>query len=136
MTDIRWKQRFNNYVKTWRLLQEICITEGKPTARDVLAMVQAYEMLSELGWKVMRDYLKHHALSNSSRPFEIIRKSFNEGFITDAQVWIDIIEARNLTSHTYNEAVAEKLTNDIRFKFVFAFEAFANQFTQYANEED
>ncbi len=83
MTDVRWKQRFDNYVKTWRLLQEICIIEGKPTARDLLAMVQAFKMLSELGWKVMRDYLKHHALSNNSRPFEIIRQSFNEGFITE-----------------------------------------------------
>ena len=38
--------------------------------------------------------------------------AFQNGLIEDGQAWMDMIKARNLTSHTYNQEVAENIEQD------------------------
>lgn len=42
-------------------------------------------------------------------PRAAIRGAFQVGLLSDDTGWLDILELRNLTSHTYDEALAEKL---------------------------
>lgn len=135
--DIRWKQRFENYIKAMRLLRECAPANPKNLSdKDRLALVQAFEITLELGWKVMKDYLQDSGARVSSIPVQVVREAFNAQIIPDGQVWMDAIEARNLTSHTYNEKTAKKLTGDILSKFLPAFEKLEEKFTAYLKEEE
>ena len=42
-------------------------------------------------------------------PREAFRLAAREGLITDPECWFDYLGQRNLTSHTYDEEVAEKI---------------------------
>ena len=76
-----------------------------------MALIQAFEVTCELAWKVLKDYLFENGIS-VSLPKQVIKEAFNKNVIKDGQLWIDMIEARNATSHEYNlEKVSLLLTN-------------------------
>ena len=51
-------------------------------------------------------------------PRQTIKTAFLRNLIPDGQIWIDMMEARNKTSHTYNESLAKSLTNEVTDKFL------------------
>ena len=69
--DIRWKQRFDNYL---RAFQTLCRAVELASQRDLSeleqqGLVQGFEYTHELAWKVLKDYMeeqtgccRHHRL--------------------------------------------------------------------------
>lgn len=65
-----------------------------------------FEYCFELLWKTSKRV--HNSLGiQSQSPRPVIRDLANQGFISDAENWMTLLEARNYTSHTYNEATAK-----------------------------
>ena len=107
--DVRWQQRFNNYVKALRLLERVSEDVSIAEETGMLATIQAFEMVLELSWNLLKDKMSHDGLTFQPVPKTVYREAFNKGYIDDAQVWLAAIEKRNLSSHTYNEEVAKEL---------------------------
>ncbi|MDR0610364.1 MAG: nucleotidyltransferase substrate binding protein [Planctomycetaceae bacterium] len=102
--EIRWRQRFQNFSRAIVLLMEIeenTLDTLKPIEQE--GFIQRFEYTLELAWKTVKDYLTEqgHVITEAS-PKPIIKKAFEVGVITDGQVFIDMIEARNLLAHTYD----------------------------------
>ena len=109
--DVRWVQRFQNYQKALTQLNE-AVTLSLQRALSPLeqqGMIQAFEYTHELAWKTLKDFLKEQGVSDLYGSKDVTRRAFTEGLISDGEVWIDMIEARNLSSHTYNESIAREL---------------------------
>ena len=49
----------------------------------------------------------------ANTPRETIKEAFSANIIADGQMWINMMEARNKTSHTYKEEFAKELCKDI-----------------------
>ena len=99
--DIRWKQRFENLQSAYQLLQE-AQNENKLTPDSKLirvALIKAFEMTFELSWKTMKDYLAFNGI-DVKFPRDIIKQAFTNDMITNGQLWIDMLEERNLITHT------------------------------------
>ena len=120
MEDVRWKQRFENYDKALGRLQEAldAVTQAPGNHLFEMATIQAFEFTIELGWKVLKDYLKFQGMKELTLPREVIRQAFQAQLITDGQAWIDMLEARNKTSHTYDDAKATAVIQQIRNTFL------------------
>lgn len=65
----------------------------------------------------MKDYLETEGYQVKS-PRETIKVAFQIGIIQDGHIWIEALSSRNLTSHTYDEALAEKLIQLIKEKYI------------------
>lgn len=52
----------------------------------------------------MKDYLESQQLSTKS-PRETIKQAFQIGLIDEGHIWIGALSDRNLTVHTYDEAL-------------------------------
>jgi nucleotidyltransferase substrate binding protein (TIGR01987 family) len=113
--DIRWKQRFQNFEKAFLLLERTLQIKN-PSEAEKGGLIQFYEMAFELAWKLMKDYLDEVGFTVNS-PREAIKQAFQSGIIEDGQGWIDALEDRNLTTHTYDEATAEKVVSTIRVSY-------------------
>lgn len=111
LKSIRWKQRFENFEKSFRLLE---IYSSRPITNEIekAGMIQFFEVSFELAWKVLKDYLESEGIISKS-PRETIKKSFEIDIIDNGHIWIEALEDRNLTLHTYDEALAEKMVSDI-----------------------
>ena len=79
-----------------------------PEKDDIVidATIQRFEFTYELSWKLMKSYLEYTGLTELSSPRSTIKAAFKEGIITDGELWLKMLEDRNRTSHTYDEATA------------------------------
>ncbi len=112
--EIRWQQRFTNMQKALDNLNETCdyAQNHGLTKIYTMALIQAFEISFELCWKTMKDYLEYSGIK-ATTPRDVIKEAFANELIEDGQSWIDMMEARNKTSHTYQEEYARELTTDI-----------------------
>ena len=111
LKDIRWKQRFENFNKSYRLLKKYA---NKPirTELERAGIIQFFEMTFELAWKVLKDYLEAEEYLVKS-PRETVKQAFQIGLIDNGHIWMDALSNRNLTTHTYDEELANKMTKEI-----------------------
>jgi len=61
------------------------------------------------------------------------REAFKNGLIEDGEAWMEMIKARNLSSHTYNPEIAEEIVEDILTRFYPAFAQLTGKFTALAD---
>lgn len=118
--DIRWKQRFQNFEKAF-LAKEV--TEiAAPTEIEIDAAVQRYEIAFELAWKTLQDYLEEQGYTDFKGPKRVLVKAFQDGLLTDGELWMAMHEARNILSHTYDYDKSRLIYKDIVGHYAGAFE--------------
>jgi len=121
--DVRWIQRFSNYVKALRQL-ESAVNEArsrKLTNLEKQGVIQAFEFTHESAWNVMKDYFKYQENSSIYGSRDATREAFSNGLIHNGDVWMNMIASRNKTSHTYNEETVEEIFSAIVTEYITAF---------------
>lgn len=111
LKEIRWKQRFENFNKSYKLLKKYS-TQTITTELERAGIIQFFEMTFELAWKVLKDYLESQGYDVKS-PRETVKQAFQIELIENGHIWIDALSNRDLTTHTYDEELAEKMTKEI-----------------------
>ena len=113
--DVRWIQRFSNYRKALaKLSQAVAIIAGLQDLTEGMddlmkeGLIQRFEYTHELAWKVMKDYAEYQGYTEVRGSRDAFRQALQMGIIDDAG-WMESIEDRNLTSHNYDEEVAEEV---------------------------
>lgn len=81
--------------------------------------VKRFEFTYEMAWKTIKRYLDYEGIE-AAYPRACFKEAYSQKLITDQQVWLDMIEQRNLSSHVYNQdevaGILGKL-NDFRAAF-------------------
>lgn len=111
LKDIRWKQKFENFGKAYKLLEKYS-NHKSYNELEMGGIIHYFEMTFELSWKVLKDYLEAEDFIVKS-PRETIKLAFQINLIENGHIWMDALSNRNLTVHTYNEILAKKITNKI-----------------------
>ena len=130
MQDIRWKQRFDNFLKAYQTLVEaVALAQTRELSKlEQQGLIQGFEFTHELAWNVLKDYLEEQGFVGLIGSRNATREAFKNGLIGDGEAWMDMIKARNLTSHTYNPQVAQSIVASILTRFYPAFAAMAQTF--------
>lgn len=110
--DIRWIQRLSHFSKAMSQLTRF-IEKGALNDLEKQGLIQAFEYTYELAWNTLKDYFEAQGETNIHGSRDAFRLAFKRGLIENGETWMDMITSRTLTSHTYNEAVAEKIAADI-----------------------
>ena len=130
--DIRWKQRFQNFDRAVVLLREP-LKRGIDTlyALEKEGTVQRFEFALELAWKTLKDYLEHEGtVIEPVTPRNVIKEAFAAQILGDGQVWIDMLDHRNVLSHTYDSATFEKAVHAIDQRYSVAIDALHRWFVE------
>lgn len=107
--DIRWKQRFQNYSIAFKHFENAVLNIDNPSDLEKEGTIQRFEFTHELSWKLMKDFLEDKGIKGIIDSKDAVRHAFQNGLITDGQIWMDMIESRNKTVHTY---LADILTEE------------------------
>lgn len=123
-TDVRWHQRFQNFRKAYAQLDEAArlMTQRDLSRLEKQGVIQAFEYTYELSWNLLRDYLRWQGITELTGSRDTIREAFSNGLIADGEQWMAMLQDRNRTSHTYNEATAEAILRNIRQDYHRLFE--------------
>jgi nucleotidyltransferase substrate binding protein (TIGR01987 family) len=110
--DIRPQQRFDNFKKSYQLLEKYSSLE-LTSEIEKAGLIQFFEITFDLALKVLKDYLEAQGYIVKS-PRETIKQAYQMEVIDDGHVWIEALSSRNLTTHTYDEQFTEKFVQDIQ----------------------
>lgn len=136
--DIRWEQRFSNYIKAVdKLSQSVKYIQENFNAEESLddeildemikeGLIQRFEYTHELAWNVMKDYAEYQGNPNIGGSRDASREAFQLKLVTNGHIWMDMITSRNKTSHTYNEETANEIYGKILKEYYPAFIEFKN----------
>jgi nucleotidyltransferase substrate binding protein (TIGR01987 family) len=69
------------------------------------ASIQRFEFCIELSWKLAKKTMG----STSGSAKTVIREMAQDKLVDDTEKWLEFVDLRNLTAHTYREALAEEV---------------------------
>ena len=112
--DVRWMQRFENFKHALEELTEaVELYRARPLSKlEKQGLVKAFEFTHELAWNVMKDYFEYQGKTSIMGSRDATREAFNRGMIDDGENWMKMIQSRNLSSHTYNQEIADEIVED------------------------
>ena len=110
--DIRWIQRFANYNKALQQLS-LFMEKGELNEMEVQGLIQCFEYTYELAWNMIKDFYESQGETDIQGSRDAIRLAFKRGLIEAGEIWMRMVKSRILTSHTYNEEVAEEISKAI-----------------------
>ena len=87
------------------------LDEGIKQAKDQLdydGVIQRFEFTFELLWKTLKLFLANEGIITRS-PKESLKESFRFGLIEDENLFLDMLEDRNQTTHIYSEDISKKI---------------------------
>jgi nucleotidyltransferase substrate binding protein (TIGR01987 family) len=117
--DIRWRQRFKNFEKALKQLEEAVERYDSLSVLEKEGMVKRFEYTFELAWKTLKDYLESQEVI-AKFPRDVVKQSFQYELIEDGELWMDMLERRNEMAHTYDESNLKNSVDLIINKYYFS----------------
>ncbi|MCB9073351.1 MAG: nucleotidyltransferase substrate binding protein [Bdellovibrionaceae bacterium] len=104
-------QEYEKALKTLREALDLYNKEQDPKLQSVIrdGLIQRFEFCIELAWKTS---LKTLGLTNRP-PKPAIRDMAQGGLVDDVDLWFCFVDARNKSSHTYDEEIAKEVLSSV-----------------------
>lgn len=124
--DIRWQQRFKHFQKALlQLGKGVALSQQRPLSDiEQQGLIKAFEFTHELAWNVMKDYFEYQGTTSIMGSRDATREAFQRNMITDGEGWMEMIKSRNMTSHTYNQEIADEISEKVITQYFHLLQAF------------
>ena len=89
----------------------------------LIGIIRKFHLTFELAWKALREVLLFHGVSEAKigSPREILKAGYKFYFISDEELWLDMLRRRNEAIPIYDATIAEELVNLIFDRYIAAF---------------
>lgn len=136
-SDSRWIQRFDNYGRALQTLRNAAelATQRPLSELEQQGLIQGFEFTHELAWNLLKDFLEAQGIAGLIGSRDAIRTAFKNGLLEDGETWMEMIKARNLSSHTYQQDLAQRIATDILTRFYPAFVALEQRMRSLLDRE-
>ena len=93
--------------KALQRLKEALAAPKNDIVRD--SAIQRFEFTIDMTWKLVKTILeeKHGVVCHS--PKECFREAYKQKMLVYYEFWLELVDMRNETSHTYKEEIAESV---------------------------
>ena len=119
----KYKINRTNLIKAFSRLEDSLQQPFTEYMQD--SIIQRFEFTFELLWKTLKYYLEIQWF-NEKTPRNVFKKSFEIDIIEDIDLFLDMIDIRNQTSHTYNVTLAWEVYEFIKENYVFIWRVIDN----------
>ena len=131
--DIRWIQRFNNFLKALRQLNKFVEKGNDLNDMEKQGMIKSFEYTYELAWNTLKDFCETQGEGGLQGSRDAIQLGFKRGLIKDGKAWMEMLKDRNLTSHSYDEETANEIVANILSKHFYLFMELKNELDKIMN---
>lgn len=133
MRNERLMEIHRDYSKAVVRLKEVLEAD---VSNDIVydAAIQRFEFTYELAWKLMKTYLQFSGIAEVNSPRAAFKEAFAARLIMNGETWIDMIQDRNLTVHTYDEKMAIDIFGRIKDKYFSCFNDLAGRMEKEISE--
>lgn len=81
---------------------------------EVEGLIQRFEYTFELAWKTLQDYFDYLGYEGVKGPKGVLEKAYEDELIRNGEKWVEMLDDRRLSTHTYNEEQAKSIFDAIR----------------------
>ncbi|WP_425363854.1 HI0074 family nucleotidyltransferase substrate-binding subunit [Candidatus Tisiphia endosymbiont of Hybos culiciformis] len=113
MKDTKIDLGFSKLSRALISLEDIAFKPQQEDRSNIDASIQRFEFTIELFWKLLRVILESKGVA-VQYPKDVLREAFKGHLIEHEQEWLKMLLDRNVTSHTYDEQLADKIYNNIK----------------------
>lgn len=106
MDHERLQERIADYLKAVHRLEKAVRQPEDEFIRD--SVIRRFAFTYELAWKMLKLLLEAEAIM-ARIPRQVLQEALQAAFIRDGNAWSQLQSHRNLTSHTYDEALAKEV---------------------------
>jgi nucleotidyltransferase substrate binding protein (TIGR01987 family) len=124
MSAQRLQERIEDYQRATRQLSKASARPLDEFMRD--AVIQRLKVAYELAWKMLKLRLEQEGVA-AGTPRQVLQAALQAGFISDGNTWIELQANRNLTTHTYDEALAQRVYEFVQREGLALFEQLARR---------
>lgn len=110
----RFEQQRAYFEKALARLGEVLALDENDVVRD--SIIQRFEFTFEMAWKTMFRFLTDKGERVAAKAWDVLPVAFESLLIEDAEVWDQMREYRNETSHEYNQVKALEVAGFVRAK--------------------
>ena len=115
----RAKRILDDYERAVKNLKVAC--ENAVDELDIDGGIKRFEIAFELSWKLIKEYLADLGII-CKNPRTCFKYAYQNDLINDEEIWLEMIEDRNLIVHTYNFEESRKVFDRVKEKYLSAFE--------------
>jgi len=111
--EVRWQQRYHNFKKAINQLSRF-LEHKSLNELEEQGLIQAFEYTFELAWKTLQDFLEEESgYFELKGPRPVLKQAFKDDIISAGEVWMEMLNDRNRSVHTYDEEIAREIINAI-----------------------
>lgn len=103
----KFNAQLEQFQKALSRLKEALQAPKSTIVRD--SAIQRFEFTLDLAWKTLKTHLEAQKGIVCTSPKECFREAYRQGIIVYNDEWLDLVDKRNETVHTYNEEKAEQI---------------------------
>ncbi len=120
MCASKWKHRFENFENAIKLLNEVVELDfNNLSMLEKEGVVQRFEYTLELAWKTLKDKMEDDGLVlEFISPKVVLKQAYQSKYIDNIELWLQMINDRNLLSHIYNYETVIKIIQDIQNYYI------------------
>jgi len=135
--DIRWLRRFQNYQKAFtQLTQAVDLSLQRALSKlEQQGLIHGFEYTHELAWSTLKDFLEARGAAAIFGSRDTTRAAFTEGLIDQGEVWMQMIQSRNQSTHTYNEEMMTQIVTAVIQTYMAEFTKLQSKFEQLRSAE-
>ena len=135
--DIRWLRRFQNYQKAFtQLTQAVDLSLQRALSKlEQQGLIHGFEYTHELAWNTLKDFLEARGAAAIFGSRDTTRAAFTAGLIDQGEVWMQMIQSRNQSTHTYNEEMMTQIVTAVIQTYMAEFTKLQSKFEQLRSAE-
>lgn len=123
--------KFENYKNALTRLKEAInlYEENNDIVND--AIIQRFEFAYELAHKMLKIYMEEWGVNfDVSFPKTVLKEAYTNHLINNQEIWLNMINDRNTTSHMYDKKIANRIVKNIMTLYVVEFDDLLNKLEQ------
>ena len=125
----RWKERLGTFRQALARLGNVIALQKERTLSEYEcdSLIKRFEFSYEMAWKLMMSYEKENGVEGILGSKDVVRHAVAIRLIDNGEAWMDMIDARNKTSHVYDEQMANDVADEIVFTYYRLLEELLNK---------
>jgi nucleotidyltransferase substrate binding protein (TIGR01987 family) len=116
MSSIQIEDAFGKMDKALKALKQMLDKPMQEDRSNIDAAIQRFEFTIELFWKLLKRILASKGV-DVIYPKDVLQQAYKGSLIDDEKVWLAMLRDRNLTSHTYNEELADEIFKNLHIYY-------------------
>lgn len=116
----RTVDKFDNFKKAVKRLNEANVLYKSNMDDDIYqdALIKRFEFTFELAWKTLREFMLDQGYQfKIASPKGVLSYAYQESIITDEQLWLEMLEDRNLSTHDYGREISQSIAERISTRY-------------------